>query len=118
MARNILAVRVPLIAAINGDAIGIGATISLFCDVVYMADDARIADPHVRRRDRVRRRRGRALAAPHGTNRAKEYLMTGDLVSARRRRSPRPREPPGHAGPRGSRGRGDRRRRPTRDRRS
>ena len=48
MARNILAVRVPMIAAINGDAIGIGATISLFCDVVYMADDARIADPHVR----------------------------------------------------------------------
>ena len=52
MARNILAVRVPMIAAINGDAIGIGATISLFCDVVYMADDARIADPHVRGGDR------------------------------------------------------------------
>ncbi len=41
MARNILAVRVPLISAINGDAIGIGATISLFCDIVYMADHAR-----------------------------------------------------------------------------
>ena len=48
MARNILAVRVPMISAINGDAIGIGATISLFCDIVYMADHARIADPHVR----------------------------------------------------------------------
>ena len=34
MARNILAVRVPMISAINGDAIGIGATISLFCDIV------------------------------------------------------------------------------------
>ena len=45
MARDILAVRVPLISAINGDAIGIGATISLFCDIVYMAERARIGDP-------------------------------------------------------------------------
>ena len=55
-----------MISAINGDAIGIGATISLFCDVVYMADHARIADPHVRGRDGRRRRRCRAVAAPHG----------------------------------------------------
>jgi enoyl-CoA hydratase len=82
MARNILAVRVPLIAAINGDAIGIGATISLFCDVVYMADDARIADPHVR--GAIVSGDGGAVLWPllMGPNRAKEYLMTGDLVSA------------------------------------
>ena len=82
MARNILAVRVPLIAAINGDAIGIGATISLFCDVVYMADDARIADPHVR--GAIVSGDGGAVLWPllMGPNRAKEYLMTGDLLTA------------------------------------
>jgi enoyl-CoA hydratase len=82
MARNILALRVPLIAAINGDAIGIGATSSLFCDVVYMADDARIADPHVR--GAIVSGDGGAVLWPllMGPNRAKEYLMTGDLVSA------------------------------------
>ena len=105
MARNILAVRVPLIAAINGDAIGIGATISLFCDVVYMADDARIADPHVR--GAIVSGDGGAVLWPllMGPNRAKEYLMTGDLVSARRRRPARPGEPrrPGRVGD----GRGD-----------
>ena len=82
MARNILAVRVPLISAINGDAIGIGATISLFCDIVYMADHARIADPHVRAA--MVTGDGGAVLWPllMGPNRAKEYLMTGDLVSA------------------------------------
>ena len=40
MARNILAVRQPMIAVVNGDAIGLGATLALFCDIVYMADGA------------------------------------------------------------------------------
>jgi enoyl-CoA hydratase len=82
MARNILAVRIPMIAAINGDAIGIGATISLFCDVAYMAETARIADPHVK--GGMVAGDGGAVLWPMlmGPNRAKEFLMTGDLVSA------------------------------------
>jgi enoyl-CoA hydratase len=82
MARNVLAVRIPMIAAINGDAIGIGATISLFCDIVYMAEHARIADPHVRAG--MVSGDGGAVLWPilMGPNRAKEYLMTGELVTA------------------------------------
>jgi enoyl-CoA hydratase len=82
MARNILAVRIPMVAAINGDAIGIGATISLFCDVVYMAETARIADPHVK--GGMVAGDGGAVLWPllMGPNRAKEFLMTGDLVTA------------------------------------
>ena len=82
-----------MIAAINGDAIGIGATISLFCDIVYMADHARIADPHVRAA--MVAGDGGAVLWPllMGPNRAKEYLMTGDLVSRAGRRPARAREP-------------------------
>ena len=37
----------PIISAINGDAIGLGATMALFCDITLMAEEARLADPHV-----------------------------------------------------------------------
>ena len=82
MARNILAVRQPMIAAVNGDAIGLGATLALFCDITYMSDGARIGDPHVRAG--IVAGDGGPVLWPLlvGVNRAKEYLMTGDLLTA------------------------------------
>jgi enoyl-CoA hydratase len=44
---SLLDVEVPIVAAINGPAIGLGATLALLCDVVFMAETAKIADPHV-----------------------------------------------------------------------
>lgn len=81
MARNILAIRQPMIAAINGDAIGLGATLALFCDITYIAKGARIGDPHVRAG--IVAGDGGPVLWPMlvGANRAKEYLMTGDLLS-------------------------------------
>jgi enoyl-CoA hydratase len=82
MARNILAVRQPMIAAVNGDAIGLGATLALFCDITYMVDTARIGDPHVRAG--IVAGDGGPVLWPMlvGMNRAKEYLLTGDLLTA------------------------------------
>jgi enoyl-CoA hydratase len=72
----------PIIAAVNGVAAGLGATLALFCDVVYAAEGARIADPHVR--IGVTAGDGGAAIWPLlvGPARAKEYLMTGDALSA------------------------------------
>lgn len=42
-------VRKPVIAAINGHAIGIGLTLALECDIRYVATDAKLAVPQVRR---------------------------------------------------------------------
>jgi enoyl-CoA hydratase/carnithine racemase len=42
-------VRKPVIAAMNGDAVGIGVTLPLLCDVRIVARDARLALPMVRR---------------------------------------------------------------------
>ena len=38
----------PVIAKVNGAAMGLGATLALFSDIVFAARHAKIADPHVR----------------------------------------------------------------------
>ena len=77
-----LAVKQPIICAVNGHAVGIGATIALFCDIVMMAESAKIGDPHVK--VGLVAGDGGAVVWPLliGLNRAKEFLMTGDLVAA------------------------------------
>ncbi|GAB3708844.1 enoyl-CoA hydratase/isomerase family protein [Mariniluteicoccus flavus] len=72
----------PIIAAVNGPAVGLGATIALFCDVVYMADTAKIGDRHVNV-GLVAGDGGSAIwPLLVGASRAKELLMTGRLLSA------------------------------------
>lgn len=72
----------PIIAAVNGPAVGLGATIALFCDITFMSRTALIADPHVV--VGVSAGDGGAVIWPWlvGMKRAKEYLMTGDKVTA------------------------------------
>jgi enoyl-CoA hydratase/carnithine racemase len=39
--------RTPIVAAVNGRAVGVGVTMLLHCDMVYMADDALLSTPFV-----------------------------------------------------------------------
>lgn len=79
---SLLDLEKPIIAKVNGAAVGLGATLALFCDVVFAAETAVIGDPHVAvgfvAGD------GGAVIWPQlvGYVRAKEYLMTGDLIPA------------------------------------
>jgi enoyl-CoA hydratase len=72
----------PVIAKVNGHATGLGATIALFCDLVFASERAKIGDPHVSvgfvAGD------GGTLIWPQliGFARAKEYLLTGALLTA------------------------------------
>jgi enoyl-CoA hydratase len=72
----------PIIAAIEGPAVGLGATVALFCDLKIAAAGARIGDPHVL--IGVVAGDGGAVIWPWlvGAGRAKYYLMTGELVDA------------------------------------
>src|SRR5262249_26261071 len=39
--------RIPLVAAVNGPAVGLGCSLAALSDVVYIAENAFFADPHV-----------------------------------------------------------------------
>ena len=78
---SMLEVEQPIIAAVHGFAIGLGASIALFCDVVIAAEDAFFADTHVN--VGVVAGDGGAvlwpLLLPFGV--AKYHLLTGDRIS-------------------------------------
>ena len=79
---DLLDVELPIVCAINGPAIGLGASIALLCDVIFMADTATVADPHVRV-GIVAGDGGTAIwPLAVGPARAKQYLLTGDPVPA------------------------------------
>jgi enoyl-CoA hydratase/carnithine racemase len=76
--------RVPIVAAVNGPAVGLGCSLVALSDIVFMAETAYLADPHV----------AVGLVAADGgpvtwpllmsLQLAKEYALTGDRIPANR----------------------------------
>ena len=81
---DLLDVPMPIVCALNGHAVGLGASIALLCDAVFMAGSATIADPHVR--VGLVAGDGGTVAWPLavGPMLAKRYLLTGDPVTGGR----------------------------------
>lgn len=79
---TLLDIEKPVIAKVNGHAVGLGATVALLCDVIFASENARIGDPHVA--VGLVAGDGGAVIWPQlvGFARAKEYLLTGDLLLA------------------------------------
>ena len=73
---------VPLVVALHGDAMGLGASIALGGDIIVASKSARIADPHVK--VGLVAGDGGCLFWPAsiGMHRARRYLLTGDVMSA------------------------------------
>jgi enoyl-CoA hydratase len=76
--------RLPVVAAVNGPAVGLGCSLVALSDIVFMAESAHLADPHVLV----------GLVAADGgpviwplltsLHLAKEYALTGERITARR----------------------------------
>jgi enoyl-CoA hydratase len=72
----------PIIAKVRGVAYGLGLTLALACDMVFAADGTRLCDSHVK--VGLVAGDGGVLLWPLavGIHRAKEYLMTGEPMTA------------------------------------
>jgi len=73
---------VPIVAAVNGPAIGAGCTLALLCDIVIMAEGASLGDPRVA--FGLAPGDGAAVLWPllGGLPAARSYLLTGERISA------------------------------------
>jgi enoyl-CoA hydratase len=80
--RAMTAVRAPIIAAVNGGAVGLGCSLASMSDLVIVEEQAYFADPHVALG--LVAADGGALTWPLLTSllRAKEFILLGDRVSA------------------------------------
>jgi len=74
----------PLLAAVNGVGVGIGVTLLLHCDIVYVAEGARLRAPFVTLG--VVPEAGSTFLLPYviGWQRAAEILFTAEWIDARR----------------------------------
>jgi enoyl-CoA hydratase len=81
LVENMLDVEQPIIGAINGDAIGLGATLALLSDITVVSEKARFADTHVK--VGVVAGDGGAVIWPLlvGPHLAKEFLMRGNFIN-------------------------------------
>ena len=77
----LLGMETPIIAKVNGPAVGLGCSIALFCDLVISTPDAIFSDPHVS--VGLVAGDGGALLWPQliGFARARRYLLTGDAIT-------------------------------------
>jgi enoyl-CoA hydratase len=81
---NMVRCRIPVVAAVNGPAVGLGCSVIALSDVVYMAESAYLADPHVT--VGLVAADGGPLTWPLLTSLllAKEFAFTGDRIKAAR----------------------------------
>jgi enoyl-CoA hydratase len=79
---SLVALEIPVIAAVNGPAVGAGATLALLCDIVLMAEQAYLAEPRVS--IGLVPGDGSAIVWPllAGIPAARAYLLTGDRIPA------------------------------------
>ncbi len=82
LAMAMLSCELPIVAAVNGAAVGLGCSLAVMSDLVVIADDTFIADPHVS--VGLVAGDGGAVTWPYMMSllKAKEYVLLGDRIPA------------------------------------
>jgi enoyl-CoA hydratase len=82
--RSMIACPLPIVAAVNGPAVGLGCSLTSLSDLVVMEEHAYLADPHVALG--LVAGDGGALTWPlnMGLQRSKEFLLLGSRIPAQR----------------------------------
>lgn len=79
---SMLDCEIPIIGRLNGHAVGLGATLALLCDITVAHPGVKIGDPHVRVGLNAADGGGFLWPQMVGFAKARELLLTGDLLSA------------------------------------
>jgi enoyl-CoA hydratase len=79
---GLLAFHLPVIAAVNGPAVGLGCTLATLADLLFISEETYLADPHVN--VGLVAGDGGGIGWPANTSLvlAKRYLLTGDRIPA------------------------------------
>ncbi|HEX5659860.1 MAG TPA: enoyl-CoA hydratase [Polyangiales bacterium] len=76
--------KTPLVAAVHGKAVGVGATLLLHCDLVFLADDAQLSTPFVNLALVPEAASSLLLPARIGHVRAFAMFVLGEVVDAQK----------------------------------
>jgi enoyl-CoA hydratase len=82
IARAMIDCRLPIVAAVNGPAVGLGCSLATMCDIVLISERAFMCDPHVN--VGLTAADGGVVTWPlhMGLLQAKEYLLLGERIPA------------------------------------